>query len=233
MSGEFGFDEFVDYLTFIFKERSDLASVGSVNFFQVWVNMAYRQMTTRNRFWGLRKNFYFPELEVVDTSLTTTDGTATLTTPTDTLVIRHCFDETNNRYIEPITWERYLRYEDRDDTSAEGEPDEWVRSETKIYLHPTPDTTGDSIYVYYRKIPAELTTTGKTVIDAAWDEPIIHLAAYKGFMYLGEYDKALKHKEEFLELVSSLIGTYDSEQRAANVIAKPHPFMTAGFFKGR
>lgn len=221
MAGEFTFAEFVDYLTLIFKERTDLTSVGGVNFFQIWTNMAYRDLTTRNRFWTLKRNFYFPELETVDTSLTTTDGTATLTTPSTALVIRHLFDETNNRYLDPITWERYVRYTDRDTAASEGEPDEWVRHDTKIYLYPTPDTTGESIYVYYRKIPAELTGTGTTVIDASWDEPIIHLAAYKGFTYLGEYEKALKHKEEFIDLVQSRLGQYDSEQ-AINIMPKPH-----------
>jgi hypothetical protein len=64
--------------------------------------------------------------------------------------------------------------------------------------------------------------SGTTAIGEEWDEPIIHLAAYKGLMWTNEFEKAKLHKEEFAELVASLIGIYDSE-RTMEEIAAPHP----------
>jgi hypothetical protein len=228
-TGEVTFEEFKEYVKFRMGQRTDLESVNSDNLYGIWTNLAYRQLTTRNRFWGLKKSFYFPQLETRATK-TTTDGTAYVAAPDDVLHIRSVYDNTNTRKLHKISWNTYMNYTDREDTDKEGEPSEWVRQADssgtdQIYLYPTPDTSSENIYVYYRKVPAELTGTSTTVIGSEWDDAIIELATYKGYLWLQEYDKAKVCKEEFLEIVSSVIGIYDQEDEDR----KDHAHMDEGY----
>lgn len=220
MSGTFTFANFVDYLTMMFSERTDLASVGAVNFYEKWVNMAYIRLTTRNRFWGLKKSFYFPELEVTSSALNTTAGTAYIVTPTDGLIIRDVWDSTNDVRLNNISHGTYIEYPGRAVTASRGKPTEWVRQGVNIYLYPTPDATY-AMYAYYRKVPAVLTSTNTTVIGKEWDEVILQMAYIIGKEWLGEYDKAEAQKKELAESLAGIIGVYDSEEMARRDIAKP------------
>lgn len=193
-------------LVFELGQRDDLDSLTLG-----WVNAAYIKITTQNRFWGLKKSFYFPELETVDTSLSTADGTAYLTTPTTALIVRTLFNETSNMKLKNISWRKYLDYTDRDTAASEGKPTEWVRSGTKIYLHPTPDAIYNT-YVYFRQRPTVLSASNTTTaIGVEWDEIILQTAVIMAHMKLGEFDKAKAKKEEWLDAVSGLIGIYDQE----------------------
>lgn len=211
--GTWTFTNFKDYAKFQCGQRTDLET--GTNYYGVWVNAAYIDLTTRNKFWQLRipKRFYFPELET-STTKTTTDGTAYVAMPTDALIIREVYDTTNNVHLEQIPWSKYIHKTDRTTSTAEGDPTQWVRQGSNIYLYRTPGTTGDTITIYYRKIPAVLTGTSATVIGIEWDEPILHLALNKGFMWLHEYDKAEIHKKEFIDMVTSLIDVYYEEEKA-------------------
>jgi len=88
------FAELKSYLKFQFGNRTDLESVDSENMYGVWINMAYQNLTTRNRFWSLNRNFKFPELRDTDTSQTTTDGTAYVNVPSGAVVIYNVLDTT-------------------------------------------------------------------------------------------------------------------------------------------
>jgi len=215
------FNTFTAELKLMFGMNAKLEDVDGVNMYQTWLNYAYMRLTTRDRFFGIKQNFYFPELETVNTSTTTTDGIEYVSVPADCIVVRDVYDYTNARYLENISWREFLKYTDRFDTTAEGEPTEWVRSGDYIYLHPTPDTDSEAIYIYYRKRPAALSGTSETVIGPEWDEAILQLAFIIGKEWMQEYDKADAMKKDWLDNVSGLVGIYYQEELARAQRAKP------------
>lgn len=220
MAGTFTFANFVDYLQIMFGERSDLSSVGGVNLYEKFINLSYIRLTTRNRFWGIKKSFYFPELEVDNSGTNTTAGTAYVATPTDALIVREVCDSTTDVRLNNIPFSTYIAYTGRATTASRGKPTEWVRRGVNIYLHPTPDAVY-SMYIYYRKIPAILTGTNATVIGTEWDEVILQMAYIIGKEWLGEYDKAEAMKKDLAESFAGIIGIYDLEELARRHVAKP------------
>lgn len=211
--GTWTFADFKGYMKFQNGNRTDIET--PTNYYGIWTNAAYIDLTTRNKFWQARvpKRFYFPELET-STTKTTTDGTAYVAMPTDGLIIRELYDETNNVWLEEIPHSKYVAKTDRATATAESNPTKWVRQGSNLYLYPTPDTTGETIRIYYRKRPAVLTGSSATLIGTEWDEPILHLALNKGFMWLHEYDKAEIHKKEFMDMLTSLVDVYYEEEKA-------------------
>jgi len=208
------FTDFKNYLKLEISQRDDLESIGGVNMYGVWINSAYKNLTTRNRFWALKRNFKFPQLLALDTTQSTSNGSPYIVVPTNALAVLNVFDVTNSRPLNRIKPGKYLDYTDRSDTDAEGEPTEWTRIGGYLYLHSTPDDEYD-MEIEHRKIPADLSGTETTEIGAEWDEAILCLAAYTGFSWLHEYEKAEARKDEFIGLVSGLIGIYDIEERDA------------------
>lgn len=212
-------------LKFNLGQRSDLTS-----YLTGWVNDAYITLCGMKRFYDSKTRryvkVYFPELEAVDTSKSTSDGTAYVTAPTACIFVRKIFDETNDTKLTAISLDKYLSYTDRDDTDAEGEPTEWVRmaeaatSGTRIMLHPTPDDTY-SLYIYYRKRPTVLSGSNTTVLGAEWDLPITLLATYQSMMRLREYENAERFKEAWQDQMRELVGIYDEEKLDRDEIRKP------------
>lgn len=216
--GALGFDDFKEQIKYRHSMDTSPETIGdsSLNFYGIWANHAYKQICSAHRLFGINKRFRIPQLET-STTATTTDGTAYVSVPSGCLVVRTVYDSTNNRRLDQISWDTYLEYTDRADTTAEGDPTEWTRSGARIYLHSTPGTTGDTLTIYYKKLPSDMTGTETTIIGAEWDEPIVQLAAYKGFIWLGQYDKAKATKEEFIETIAGLIPLYGAEELDANV----------------
>ena len=233
MAGTFTFTEFKDFLKLQMGKRTDVENYDGTNLYETWVNMAYIRLTTRNRFFAIKTNFSFPQLEVLDSTQTTTDGQQYIDVPSDCFVVRDLYDYTNARHLDQVSYREYLKYTDRFDTSAEGEPNEWVRAGDYLYLHPTPDSDTDAIYVYYRKIPAVLSaSTDTTVLDAAWDEPILQLALIIGKTWLKEYPEAEQMKKEWLDNVSGMMGIYSQEELASGKDMKPeHSALVDGGYK--
>ena len=127
------------------------AGDSSLDYYGIWVNSAYRMLCTQDKVLGLPKKLYFPEL-LTSTTKTTTDGTAYVTVPSDVLYITEVYDTTHNVRLTNIPWKQYIEYTDRTTTTAESDPTEWVRYSGYIYLHPTPQTTGDTMTIYYKKL---------------------------------------------------------------------------------
>jgi len=140
-------------------QRDDLSA-----YVDDWINAAYLTLTTQSRFWGLKRDFYFPELET-SSSANTVDGTNYVAIPTDALVIRSVFDTTSTTKLRNMAQSKFLEYTDRADTTAESNPTEWIRQGAYIYLHPTPDAVY-ALTIHYRKRPALLTGSAVTVIGA-------------------------------------------------------------------
>lgn len=208
------FTEFQDDLVFNLGKRADLDT-----YKDDWINTAYMTLTTGNRFWGLKKNFYFPELETVG-SANTVDGTAYISTPADCLVIRQVWDSTSDVKLDRIGWKTYVEYTGRADASSEAAPSEYIRQGAYIYLYPTPDAVY-AMRVYYRKRPAVLTGANTTVIGAEWDEPIVKLATAQSWLRLQDLGKYKAWREEFLSDVSGLIGIYDREEEDEDGFIRP------------
>jgi hypothetical protein len=184
---------------------------GTTNYIGIWVNQALRDLTTKNRYMGLRKNFVFPQLET-STDDTTVDGQTYIDVPSDALIVRHLYDTTNNKKLSRIRWYDYVDYTDRETTTAEGKPTEWVRSSNKLYLHPTPDDAY-VIDIFYKKLHPELSADADvTLIGDEWDDVLVQLAVIKGQMWMNDWDKVKALKEVWLEDVSGMLGIYDQEE---------------------
>jgi hypothetical protein len=209
--GDLSFNDMVAMVKYRCGNNTGPEDVNGTNFYGVWVNWAYRHLCAGARPFKIPAKIHIPELETSTTS-DTTEGTAFILVPVDSLNILKLFNETNNRKLSWITLDSYVRREDREDSSGYAEPLEWTRSGQRIYLYPTPDDAY-TIRIYYRKIPATLSGTNVTVIGKEWDEPIVLLAAYKALVWMNDYDKAKETKGELIDVLTNLAGIHDSEER--------------------
>ena len=220
--GDWGFDDFKTYLKFQLGQRTDLSAAtdDSSNLYGIWVNLAYRELTTTVKLLGKEYNFFFPETEANSTA-TTTDGTNYISTPTDCLYVEDIFDETNIRWLEPIPHRQFVQYTDRADTSAEGDPVEWVRRGSYIYLHPTPGTTDDTLRIYYKDRVDNLVTTGATVIGAEWDEIILQLALLKALRWTNDYEALSTESNSLGALLDAQSTLYHREELGREPMVRP------------
>ena len=211
----YGFDDFKTYLKIRFHRRDDLESVDDVNLYEIVINKAYKDIISKNRFWELKHKFTFPELNAFDTDQSTTDGVNYVNTPSDALIVYDIFDTTNTTLLDKfMSMREFVKMSDRSDTDREAPPQKWIRSGTKLYLHPTPDDEYE-LEISYRKIPDDMSGTSTTDISEMWDEPILELAAYKLHRLLGEWERAKECKEAFIEMVEGIIGLESQEKEGA------------------
>lgn len=214
--GALGFDSLKAILKLRLGTKTQLDSIGGVDYHGLLINQAYKQLTSSHRLPILEKSFYFPQMHTVtDPVLATADGVPYINAPSDTLRVRHVYDKTAGKKLDwmPVPW--YVSQTDRSDTTAEGPPTKWTRDGSRIYLHPTPAGVYD-IEVWYRKIAQSLEGVQTTLIGAEWDPAIIALAAYKGHVWLGEHDRARPDKEEYIDIVTGLINVYSREESDRN-----------------
>jgi hypothetical protein len=211
------YSEFEAELKLEIYQRDDLES--PTNYYQKWINQSYIALVTR-------KELYFPELEK-SSSATTTDGTAYVESPSDTLFIRTVFDDDNETKLNKISWISYIKKTDRADTDAENKPNKWTRAgggtgRGRIYLYPTPDDAYD-LTVYYRARPSRLSNASDTTaIGEEWDEIILKMAVWQTLMRLKEYEKAKEEKEVVDQMIRDMRGIYDRENIDRHVILQPH-----------
>jgi len=179
-----------------------------------WINTAYMTLTTRDMFWGKRMALYFPELMTSDATQSTIDGRNYISTPSDCLHLEGLWDTTNDTQLKGISWKKYRTYSGRTDTDSEGEPTEYVRRGSRIYLYRQPDDTY-AMTIYYRKRVNRLDgdSYDTTEIGEEWDEPILRLAVVQSLIRLKRYDEVKIHKEEFHELVEGLASIYNNEKK--------------------
>jgi hypothetical protein len=216
--GNYALSDFKAQLKLRLGNRDDLAS--PIDYLTTFVNQAYIDLATKNKFWGLRKNFRFPELET-SSPLTTTAHVAYIAGPSDMLYPISVWDSTQDKRLPRISWSNYLSRSGRATTSSEGAPSYWTRYGDSIYFYATPDTTYTE-NLYYRKIPAVLSnTTDKTVLDAAWDEIILDLATIKGFESIQEFDKVGSWEKILTDKLPDRIGIYDKEDLSRQDIFTP------------
>jgi len=205
------YTEFKAELKLQLGQRTDLDSLSGVDYIGQWVNRAYLTLTTKNKIAGVSRRFYFPELET-STASTTTDGDSTINVPSDCMVIRHIWDSTNDKKLRNISFDKYLSYPGRADTTKENEPTQWVRNEDYIYLYPTPDDSY-TLYIYYRKRPTVMSDDNDTTdIGAEWDEAILQLAVIQSLRRLKQYDQAKNEENAWEDLVRGIMEVYYQEE---------------------
>lgn len=210
--GALGFDSLKAILKLRLGQRTQLDSIGGVDYHGILINQAYQQLTSSHRLPILEKSFYFPQMHVVtDPVLATVDGQPYINSPSDMLRARYIYDKTNSHKLSwvPMSW--YVAQTDRSDTTAEAPPEKWSRDGNRIYLYPTPGAIY-SIEVWYRRVAASLDGAQTTLVGAEWDPAILALASYKGHIWLGEYDRAKPDKEEYIDIVTGLINVYAREE---------------------
>ena len=217
--GAYTFTQFQTYLKLRFGDNDAWDS-----YFPVWINSAYRQLCTTNTVWELRRNLYIPELETSATA-DTVDGTAYISSPADTLIVREIYDTDNNLRLNWMPWSEYIGRTDRTTAANEGKPTKWHRQGGYIFLYPTPDDAY-TMTIYYKKRVADLTGTDVTAIGAEWDDIILEIAHYYGRMWNNEYDKAKISKEAAKEKIAELMTGYWSEERARRESIRPNENMT-------
>ena len=211
--GELTRAEIRERVRFQFGNNTAFDSVGddATNFYDKWIDAAYRRLTTSEYFWGKRRRFRFPELET-STTADTVDGTAYVSTPSGSLVIQHVYDTENNVYLTNIPYSEYVKYTNRADTSAEGGPTYWTRTGAYIYLHPTPDDAY-TLRIHYRKIPDNFASDSATSeIGSEWDEIIVQLAVYTGKRDTGEFESAKLLKEDIDDMLGAMMSIYGQEE---------------------
>lgn len=202
-----------------FQNRTEFQSIGSVDYFGVWLNDALTQLTASDRIPFAKRPIRFPELET-STDVSTADGVPYISVPGDCLKPFHVYDKTNGRRLDWIPLKQYVEYTDRADTGAEGPPSEWHRAGLRIYLHSTPD----AIYVmevWYKKRHPLWEGDNATLIGSEWDEPILELAAYKAHSWVGEFDRAKAAKEAYMELIVPLLTNAFADEKERNEYWRP------------
>ena len=205
--GQRSFIDFREALRFNLGQRTDLTA-----YLGGWVNQAYNDFCTRNRFWSLSlpKYFVFPEL-LTATITPTVRGVATIAVPSDCVYVRHIWDSTSDAKLDRIRFYNYVKSTGR--ANATSRPTQWVRDGNSIYLYPTPDAAY-TLYVYYRKRPDPMVgDIDTTEIGDEWDEPITMLSTIFTLERLKEFDKAEMWKKEWLDMMGGKIGIYDREDR--------------------
>lgn len=218
--GTYSYTQFQAYLKTRLGNRDDVES--PTNYLGIWTNAAYLDLTTKNRFWGLKRNFSFPQL-ITTAAKTTTDGVAYVTAPADALIIYYVRDTTSDARLRRIAFEEYTNKSGTADTDAEGAPTLWTRFGGNLYIYPTPDAAY-VLSVFYRKIPAVLSgASDTTAIDASWDDIILDLATIKGYTWLQQYDKAEMVRKQLLADLADKMGIYDKEDNSRRDIMTPDP----------
>lgn len=187
------------------------------------VNAAYKDITTRNQFFGKAFpgfRYAFPELDGAYET-TTVDGTAYVSKPDSCLLVYSVHDDENDRKLTYLTPRLYWEKAGRADTASEGQPSTWTPYGHYLYLYPTPDGAYD-ITEYYRMKVEELTdSTDVTLIGEEWDEPIARLAMVYMMERLKMFEEAAQHKGEFTEMVAGRLSIYDEQVRDAKQFFKP------------
>lgn len=138
------------------------------------------------------ENFGFRAKET-STTFVTVAGTKTYAIPADlealeqlSIVDPDSSSHSNLQPIEPADYE--LNFVDTED--ARSTPTHYMRRGSSIILWPTPDVVYTLVH-YYRKLLPDLTQTTDTLgLPKSWDEIIHYGAVSRGFIRLGDYERA-------------------------------------------
>jgi hypothetical protein len=143
---------------------------------KLWVNRAYQTLLASAQ----------QRETLAVATIVSIASTPTIAMPSDFFSVLSLRDTTNDARLIQISLQRY----DQLDTDTEGIPSYYALGNGVIYLWRTPDAI-NSYTLRYRKRLAELTADGtEHGLDREWDQVIIYLATYMGFVDSNELERA-------------------------------------------
>jgi len=115
--------------------------------------------------------------------------------------------------LNQVNFNAYLElYEDND---TAGTPESWARWGDKIYLHPTPDTTGDAITIYlYQGAPLLSASSDVPAVPPQYHRAIVDYALSMGFGDLPDGEKAASYYLQKFEMEMAAFTTMPGLARA-------------------
>lgn len=174
------YEAMVTEVTARLGNRSDIASR-----VPRWLNYAYFELL-------VNPQFDFFELDKANNSLATTSGVNSLdlSSITDLWALLSITDTTNNRKLT----RSHVRVFDKI-VPTSGQPTRYARFGSTVEFDPVPDGAYN-LRVRYRIRPNEL-GSGTTFnnLGTEWEEPIIVIATYKGWIALKQYEDAAATKQ--------------------------------------
>lgn len=224
--GNLTFEVMKELVKFKCGNNTACESVGTqgINLYGVWVNWAYKQLCIQDRPLGMRVGICIPELET-STTQALASGDYYKAAPVNALTIRTIYNATTDRKLTWKSYREYLSLADRGGTASRGEPTYWTRAGGNIYYYPASDGSYN-MTVFYKKIPADLTGTAMTEIGPEWDEIIVLWAAWKGLLWLHDYDKAKEVRAELLESLAGMVNVQAQDEVDAKEVFRPDPKMS-------
>lgn len=198
-------------LKFELGQRDDLD-----DYYDDWINAAYKTLTTSQKLFKMKKKLYFPQLETSG-NVNTVDGTAYVAVPATCLIIRDIWNSTDDQILRQIGAREYREKLGRANTSSEGAPTLWNRQGSSVYLYPTPDAVY-TLTVYFKRRVTTLTGTAVTLLGEEWDNMIVKLAVIQSLARLKEYGYLEAEQALWAEEADALSGIYYEEEEARNVV---------------
>lgn len=155
-------------------------------------------------------DFFFDDLEVIDSTLSTTANTPTYAVPASAYIIEQMRNITANKEF-PLTeqdWDWYNENHEFDSDSFTGPPEVWVIRGSPggdtIWFDPTPDDAYN-ILISHRRLPdpMSLAPTVQPTLPADWHLIIVMQAAADMLFLFGNDARAMNLKNETLGKISA------------------------------
>lgn len=105
-------------------------------------------------------------------------------------------------------------YEDNTtlDTDLRGEPCGYMREQDCIILHPTPDDEYAITIRYLRTLAELLAADDEPALPANWHEILLYGAVWRGFILLGDFNRANQVKAHQVALITSTVPNESKEE---------------------
>jgi len=125
--------------------------------------------------------------------------------PSDCFAVISVRDHTRGSRLKPIT------YRDLDNRQwTTGVPAYYARYGLNIEIDPYSDDSWE-LKLRYQRRPPDLSATQNSLLAAEWDEAILLGAKFRAFDDLGQIDRSVKAKNDYLALVRSRLTQLEKE----------------------
>ena len=159
------------------------------------LNLAYREL------WS---GILHPELER-RVYATVAANQRVIPLPSDCFAVISVRDHTNGNRLTPIS------YRDLDNRQwTTGVPARYARFGLNIEIDPYSDESWE-LKLRYQRRPPDLSATQNSLLAAEWDEAILLGAKFRAFDDLGQLDRSVKAKNDYLALVRSRLTQVEKE----------------------
>jgi hypothetical protein len=197
-------DDLVVELKYVMGQRDDLDAR-----YPDWIRRAYDHLT---------QSVEFPEAEEEATT-TTVIGQRIYPLPSDFFSMYSVRNDANDTRMFQVGISEY----DGLLASATGSPDRYAVFKEQLYIHPTPDAIINLGSRYRRIMPDLALGTSVHLLPAAWDQPIIQLAAAFGFDYTNEIERSAYYRRIVSQFVRG-----QRQRIASNLFDRNEPLAPIG-----